>query len=78
MFRKLLDEGRAGDNVGVLLRGIGKDRCRARAGIGETGSDHTAHQVQGGGIYFDERRKAAGTHLFSTDTVPSFTSGLRT
>jgi elongation factor Tu len=25
MFRKLLDEGRAGDNVGVLLRGIGKE-----------------------------------------------------
>jgi len=25
MFRKVLDEGRAGDNVGVLLRGIGKD-----------------------------------------------------
>jgi len=25
MFRKVLDEGRAGDNIGVLLRGIGKD-----------------------------------------------------
>jgi elongation factor Tu len=25
MFRKILDEGRAGDNIGVLLRGIGKD-----------------------------------------------------
>ena len=25
MFRKLLDEGRAGDNVGVLLRGIARD-----------------------------------------------------
>src|SRR6202047_366042 len=25
MFRKLLDEGRAGDNVGLLLRGIDKD-----------------------------------------------------
>jgi elongation factor Tu len=25
MFRKLLDEGRAGDNVGLLLRGVGKD-----------------------------------------------------
>ncbi|MCK9461569.1 MAG: elongation factor Tu [Proteobacteria bacterium] len=25
MFRKILDEGRAGDNVGVLLRGIAKD-----------------------------------------------------
>ena len=25
MFRKLLDSGQAGDNIGVLLRGIGKD-----------------------------------------------------
>ena len=25
MFRKLLDEGRAGDNIGALLRGIGKE-----------------------------------------------------
>jgi elongation factor Tu len=25
MFRKLLDEGRAGDNVGLLLRGVGKN-----------------------------------------------------
>lgn len=25
MFRKILDEGRAGDNIGVLLRGTGKD-----------------------------------------------------
>ncbi|WP_410505509.1 EF-Tu/IF-2/RF-3 family GTPase [Klebsiella pneumoniae] len=26
MFRKLLDEGRAGENVGVLLRGIKRER----------------------------------------------------
>jgi elongation factor Tu len=26
MFRKLLDEGRAGDNVGLLLRGVDKDQ----------------------------------------------------
>jgi elongation factor Tu len=25
MFRKLLDQGEAGDNVGLLLRGVGKD-----------------------------------------------------
>ena len=25
MFRKLLDEGRAGDNVGVLIRGLKRD-----------------------------------------------------
>jgi len=32
MFRKLLDEGRAGDNVGLLLRGTKKERRRARSG----------------------------------------------
>lgn len=25
MFKKILDEGRAGDNVGILLRGLGKE-----------------------------------------------------
>ncbi len=25
MFRKILDEGRAGDNIGVLLRGIDRE-----------------------------------------------------
>lgn len=28
MFRKLLDEGMAGDNVGCLLRGVGKDEVK--------------------------------------------------
>ena len=28
MFRKILDEGEAGDNVGLLLRGIGKDEIK--------------------------------------------------
>jgi len=28
MFRKLLDEGVAGDNVGCLLRGVGKDEVK--------------------------------------------------
>ena len=28
MFRKLLDEGRAGDNVGVLLRGVKRDEVQ--------------------------------------------------
>lgn len=28
MFRKILDEGRAGDNVGILLRGIGKEQIK--------------------------------------------------
>jgi elongation factor Tu len=28
MFRKLLDEGHAGDNIGALLRGIAKEKSR--------------------------------------------------
>ncbi len=28
MFRKILDEGQAGDNVGLLLRGIDKDEIK--------------------------------------------------
>ena len=32
MFRKLLDEAQAGDNIGALLRGIKRDRHRKRTG----------------------------------------------
>ena len=35
MFRKLLDEGQAGDNVGVLLRGTKREEVRARPGAGQ-------------------------------------------
>ena len=38
MFRKLLDEGEAGDNVGLLLRGIDKDEIRRGMVIAKPGS----------------------------------------
>ncbi|MEJ7759424.1 MAG: elongation factor Tu [Gemmatimonadaceae bacterium] len=38
MFRKLLDEGRAGDNVGLLLRGVGKDDVERGMVLAKTGS----------------------------------------
>ncbi|HDH49822.1 MAG TPA: elongation factor Tu [Nitrospirae bacterium] len=38
MFRKLLDEGRAGDNVGVLLRGTGKDEVERGMVLAKPGS----------------------------------------
>ena len=47
MFRKLLDEGQAGDNVGCLLRGTKQGRGGAGPGPGEAGFDHAAHEVQG-------------------------------
>ncbi len=56
MFRKLLDQGEAGDNIGALLRGTKSRGSRARPGSGEAGFDHAAHEVQGGGVHPDEGR----------------------
>ena len=38
MFRKLLDEGEAGDNVGLLLRGIDKNEIKRGMGLAKPGS----------------------------------------
>ena len=38
MFRKLLDEGRAGDNVGILLRGVGKTELKRGQVLAKPGS----------------------------------------
>jgi elongation factor Tu len=48
MFRKLLDEARAGDNVGLLLRGIGKDEVERGQVIAAPGSitPHTDFDAQ--------------------------------
>jgi elongation factor Tu len=48
MFRKLLDEGRAGDNVGVLLRGVGKDDVERGQVLAKPGSitPHTDFEAQ--------------------------------
>jgi elongation factor Tu len=46
MFRKLLDQGEAGDNIGALLRGIGTH-----------GFCYAAQKVQRFGLHFDQRRR---------------------
>ena len=38
MFRKLLDEGEAGDNVGCLLRGVGRDEIERGQVLAQPGS----------------------------------------
>jgi elongation factor Tu len=47
MFRKLLDEGQAGDNIGVLLRGTKRDEVERGQVVSAPGIDHPAHEVQG-------------------------------
>ncbi|MGD2069673.1 MAG: elongation factor Tu [Gemmatimonadota bacterium] len=48
MFRKLLDEGRAGDNVGLLLRGVGKDEIERGQVLAKPGSitPHTRFKAE--------------------------------
>jgi elongation factor Tu len=48
MFRKLLDEVQAGDNVGILLRGIDKDDVARGQVLAQPGSitPHTSFQAQ--------------------------------
>lgn len=38
MFRKLLDEGQAGDNIGALLRGVGRDEIERGQVLAHVGS----------------------------------------
>ena len=38
MFRKLLDQGQAGDNVGILLRGIERDELQRGQVLAKSGS----------------------------------------
>lgn len=44
MFRKLLDEGRAGDNVGLLLRGVDKEELERGMVLAKTGSINPHHK----------------------------------
>jgi elongation factor Tu len=48
MFKKLLDEGRAGDNVGLLLRGVEKDEVERGQVIAKPGSitPHTKFRAE--------------------------------
>ena len=48
MFRKILDEGQAGDNVGCLLRGTGKDEVERGQVLAKPGSitPHTKFKAQ--------------------------------
>jgi elongation factor Tu len=50
MFRKLLDEGRAGDNIGVLLRGVEKNEIERGMVLAKPGSI-TPHTKFEGEVY---------------------------
>ena len=46
MFRKMLDSAEAGDNVGILLRGVGKDEVYRGMVVSKPGSINPHHRVK--------------------------------
>ena len=75
MFQKTLDEGQAGDNVGVLLRGVEKTDLERGQVVCKPGSITPAHQVRGRGLRPRARTRAAGTPRSSRAIARSSTSG---
>jgi elongation factor Tu len=75
MFRRLLDQGQAGDNIGVLLRGTKKEEVERGQVLAKPGSITPHNQLRGPGVRAHRRRRAAATSRSSPTTGPSSTSG---
>src|SRR5216110_665221 len=67
MFRKLLDEGRAGDNVGALLRGTKREEIERGQVLAKPGSI-TPHKKFKGEVYILRKRRAVVTRRSSRGT----------
>ncbi len=71
MFRKLLDEGTAGDNVGCLLRGIGKEEVERGQVLAAPGSLKT-HKSFEGEVYILTKEEGGRHKPFFTNYKPQF------
>src|SRR5256714_8384984 len=71
MFRKLLDEARAGDNVGVLLRGVKKEDVMRGQVIAKPGSI-TPHKKFKAEVYVLSKEEAGRHTPFFTNYRPQF------
>ncbi|HEX7667612.1 MAG TPA: elongation factor Tu [Polyangiaceae bacterium] len=71
MFRKLLDEGRAGDNIGVLLRGIEKNDVERGQILAKPGSVQT-HKKFMGEVYVLKKEEGGRHTPFFTNYRPQF------
>jgi len=71
MFRKILDEGRAGDNVGCLLRGVGKDDVMRGQVLAKPGSI-TPHRKFDGRVYILKKEEGGRHTPFFSNYRPQF------
>ncbi len=71
MFRKVLDEGRAGDNIGVLLRGTKKEEVERGQVVAKPGSI-TPHTKFKGELYVLNKEEGGRHTPFFTGYRPQF------
>jgi elongation factor Tu len=71
MFRKILDEGQAGDNIGVLLRGIGREEIERGQVIAQPGTI-TPHTRFRGQVYVLSKEEGGRHTPFFTGYRPQF------
>jgi len=71
MFKKLLDQGQAGDNVGLLLRGIGKDEVM-RGQVVAKPKSITPHKKFKGEVYVLTKEEGGRHTPFFTGYRPQF------
>jgi len=71
MFRKLLDEGRAGDNIGLLLRGVGKDEIERGQVLAKPGTV-TPHTKFKGEVYVLTKEEGGRHTPFFNNYRPQF------
>ena len=71
MFRKLLDEGQAGDNIGVLLRGVNRDEIERGQVIAKPGSV-TCHKKFTGQVYVLTKDEGGRHTPFFNNYRPQF------
>ncbi|MFQ5856193.1 MAG: elongation factor Tu [Anaerolineae bacterium] len=71
MFRKTLDEGRAGDNIGVLLRGIDRDEVERGQVLAKPGSI-TPHTTFQGEVYVLKKEEGGRHTPFFDGYRPQF------
>ena len=71
MFRKLLDEGQAGDNIGALLRGVDKEEVQRGQVLAAPGSitPHTEFEAQ---VYVLSKEEGGRHKPFFTNYRPQF------
>ena len=71
MFRKLLDQGQAGDNIGALLRGIEKDEVQRGQVLAKPGSitPHTEFEAQ---VYVLTKEEGGRHKPFFANYRPQF------